>query len=294
MSADPGVEISLWTDRDGGAEAEAILEDLGALAVTLADAGDQPVLEPAPGEHPLWPDLRVTGYFPPGTDPGPLVAGIRASNFPGRVDHRKIEAQDWERAWMAEAKPMCFGERLWVVPSSCEAPPEAAAVVVLDPGLAFGTGTHPSTAMCLEFLDSLDLTGRRVLDLGCGSGILAVAAGVLGAEEVLAVDIDPQAEQATRLNIEANDQQGRVRVAPVAELAPGGFDVIVANILAGTLVELAPLVGSLAAPGGALALAGILDRQIGLVEDAYRHDFEQLASRRSGEWALVTARRRGD
>ena len=283
----PGHEILLEVRREAVDAAEAALTELGALAVTLTDAGDHPVLEPAPGETPLWPELVAIGYFAV-DDPTPLLETLKDQGYQ-RAASREVGRRDWVRAWMDDFRPLRFGDRLWVVPTHCEPPPGAEIILRLDPGLAFGTGTHATTALCLEFLDRLDLTGRQVLDFGCGSGILAIAAALLGAARSVGIDNDPQAEMATRDNAGRNGVADRVQVAGVAELKPAAFDVVVANILAGTLVELAPLLARLCRPGGRIALSGLLDGQVPLVMDAYRNQFSELKARRRDGWALVTA-----
>lgn len=286
-----GLELSLWVDRAQAIPAEAFLEERGALAVTLADAGGHPLLEPAPGDQPLWPELKVTGFFPEGADPAALLEAALRKGFE-RAAHRAVGKRDWVGAWQDDLEPMRFGRRLWVVPHACEVPAGADTVVKLDPGLAFGTGAHPTTALMLQFLEARELTGRTVLDFGCGSGILALAAAALGARQVWAVDIDPQACEATEANAAANRLDDRVRLTRPEELAPASCDLVVANILAGTLVETAPLLGRLAGDRAHLGLSGVLPDQYRLVEQAYAPAFENLQRRQLDDWLLVTGRRR--
>ena len=268
------LQAHVLTDPERAGEVESALAAIGALSVTLGDAADEPVLEPAPGETPLWRDTVVTGLFEEGGGADALAARVVAAigaSSDRAVRVERLADQVWERAWLAHFRPMRFGRRLWVVPGGQAAdlgPGEVA--VALDPGLAFGTGTHPSTALCLEWLAAQDLAGRDVIDYGCGSGILAVAAVRLGARRAVAVDHDPQALLATAENAERNGVDDRLEVRSDRDAAPPPAPVVVANILAGTLVALAPRIAALVAPGGRLALAGILAEQAGDVIAAYQ------------------------
>lgn len=252
------------------------LEDLGAVAVTLLDAEDQPLYEPRPGETPLWRRITLQALFPGGIDERGVVFGLSALQ-PGldlaHVQVSRLEDRDWTRVWMDDFQPMRFGRRLWIVPSGHRLPETAgedAEELRLDPGLAFGTGTHATTAQCLEWLDGQALAGARVLDFGCGSGILAVAAARLGAACVDAVDNDPQALTATVANAAANGVGDRVRALAAEDwTGTGDCDVVVANILANTLVALAPGLVRALRPGGRIALSGVLPGQEGEVVAAY-------------------------
>ena len=289
------IKLSLAAQGDDTEALEDTLLALGAQAVTLADAGDEPLLEPAPGTTPLWSSTRVTGLFPGDTDTPGLMRALGERLGGGAAQQVRVELledRDWVRAWMDHYHPMRFGRRLWICPSGRNPAPDADSVVVrLDPGLAFGTGTHPSTALCLRWLDELDLRGLSVIDYGCGSGVLAVAAAKLGAARVTAVDIDPQAHAATRANAERNRVRSRIRVGS-PELASGECaDVLVANILAGPLIALAPHLQDLMARGARLALAGILDRQAGEVAQAYEYVEWEPPEHLDG-WVRLNARRR--
>lgn len=248
---------------------------LGACSVTYRDAADQPLFEPGPGEIALWEDLQLVGLFTDDYQEETLRAGLATlagtETLPD-LHFERLEDQVWERSWMAHFQPMQFGERLWIYPSWAEAP-ASGAILRLDPGLAFGTGTHPTTALCLQWLDSQPLAGKTLIDYGCGSGILAIAALILGAGSVLAVDNDPQALQATRANAEQNACAGHLRVhavategSPLAEQA----DIVMANILAGPLCQLADVIAPLVKPGGQLVLSGILADQAEQVMAAYQ------------------------
>jgi ribosomal protein L11 methyltransferase len=260
--------------------------------VTLEDAADDPVLEPGPGETPLWPTVIVKALFDADTDPAALARALAEALPDGPTPRFEVLAdQAWERVWLEDFRPMCFGRRLWVCPGGLPAGAADAIRIELDPGLAFGTGTHPTTALCLEWLDGQDLADCSVVDYGCGSGILAVAAAKLGAANVVAVDIDPQALIATRDNALRNRVAGALTVTGELALAPRGADVVLANILAGPLIELAPRFAEALVPGGRLALSGLLPGQADAVTAAYRPWFHiETITTRDG-WVLLSARR---
>jgi ribosomal protein L11 methyltransferase len=278
-------------ERDPAPFEDALLE-LGALAVTLEDAADDPVLEPGPGETPLWPTVIVKALFDADTDPAALARALAEALPDGPTPRFEVLAdQAWERVWLEDFRPMRFGRRLWVCPGGLPAGAADAIRIELDPGLAFGTGTHPTTALCLEWLDGQDLADCSVVDYGCGSGILAVAAAKLGAANVVAVDIDPQALIATRDNALRNRVAGALTVTGELALAPRGADVVLANILAGPLIELAPRFAEALVPGGRLALSGLLPGQADAVTAAYRPWFHiETITTRDG-WVLLSARR---
>jgi ribosomal protein L11 methyltransferase len=307
----PWIELSLRLTRRDWPHVERTLEDLGALAVTLLDAEDQPILEPAAGETPLWDAIVVQALFPAGIDRRGLLAALAELAHGLDLDaatFREVADADWTRAWMDQYQPMRFGERLWVVPGGMALPdevdPDAVVVVELDPGLAFGSGTHPTTALCLEWLDGLTtdgrLAGRTVLDYGAGSGILAIAALKLGAALAIAVDNDPQALVASRDNAVRNgiDPDRLVVMTPEAfaadPRADGGCQVVVANILAGALVALATLLLRAAAAGAPIALSGVLAEQADEVASAYRPGLAEDAEiSRDGDWVRIAGRRLG-
>jgi ribosomal protein L11 methyltransferase len=270
---------------------EEVFTRHGAHAITLSDAADNPVLEPAPGETPLWNEARITGLFSSGADFDGLRADLLHSFFLTRLPEHRIETlQDrvWEREWLKDFRPMKFGNRLWVCPGDSSARGDDAIVVHLDPGLAFGTGTHPTTALCLEWLDGLDLGNKRVLDFGCGSGILSIASLLLGAAAATALDIDPQAITASRQNAERNGVHRRLKTTLDMTALEAEYDIIVANILATPLIRCAGTICERLADGGAVALSGIIDSQTEVVADAYRHciEFEPPAVR--APWARLS------
>lgn len=293
--------------RLDGLVAEAV-EDAcfaaGALSVSYTDQRDDAILEPAPGEFRLWPATRLEAVFAAeAADPLRLAALAAAIGLPlAALEVVHVPDRAWEREWLRDFRPMRFGTRLWICPAGTSPPPEAAtgadaAVIVrLDPGLAFGTGTHPTTAMCLEWLDAEIRCGAtaapRVIDYGCGSGILAIAALRLGAARAAAFDIDPQALTATADNAAANGIAHRLDVVPRDADLPADADLLVANILAGPLIDLAPRLATLCRPGGRLALAGLLAEQAGDVVAAYAPWFEIAPVASRDGWTLLAGSRR--
>lgn len=285
--------------RIGGRElarAEDACRQLGAIAIMLADAGDEPLLEPAPGETPTWQDIRLRALFEADADPALAAATVAAvlGLAPAAVTVEHVEDRAWEREWLKDFRPMRFGRRLWVCPAG-QAPDAGGTepvVLELDPGLAFGTGTHATTALCLEWLDGMVVGGERLLDYGCGSGILALAALRLGAGHASAFDIDAQALRATRENAAKNRLEAVIDVHARADEVQGRFDIVVANILSGPLIALAPGLAARAKPGGALALAGMLERQAGEVAQAYQPWFDIAPVAEREGWTLLAGRRR--
>jgi ribosomal protein L11 methyltransferase len=273
---------------------EAACFALGALSVTFSDVRDDPVLEPAPGEVRLWPATRLQALFTGDVDPETAQAAIAAATgiAPAEIVAARLEDRVWEREWLADFHAMRFGRRLWISPRHERVADADAAVVWLDPGLAFGTGTHATTALCLEWLDAELSGGERVIDYGCGSGVLGIAAARLGAREVWCYDIDPQALLAARENAAANGVSDRVHVVPAPTGLPPTCDVLVANILASALCELAPGFGSLVRPGGRLVLCGILEHEAGEVTRAHDAWFDTAQSGLRAGWVCLAARRK--
>jgi ribosomal protein L11 methyltransferase len=274
--------------------AEAACLDAGALAITYTDARDDAVLEPAVGEVRLWPATRLQALFDAGTDPAMTVARLQgALGLPGAAfGWEELADRAWEREWLRDFHALRFGERLWVCPSHEQVDAPGAVVLKLDPGLAFGTGTHPSTALCLEWLDGHAPLGQRVIDFGSGSGVLGIAAALLGARVVEAFDIDPQALLATAENAAANGVDGALRARGAATALMPDCDLLLANILAGTLVELAADFALRVCPGGQVVLAGILAEQAAGVAEAYQPWFDvRPAGSRDGWVALAGTRR---
>jgi len=290
------IEVRASVARQQVAAVEALMEGQGALAVTLSDLEDVPVLEPAVGETPLWPNVVVCGLF---VADFPVERLRRVLSLaPGLEDGDRVTAErladrDWVTAWRAHFRPMRFGRSLWIIPSGFEPPDPSATLIHLDPGLAFGTGTHPSTQLCLEWLEAADLAGRSVIDFGCGTGVLGIAAALRGAGRVMCVDNDPQALAATRANAERNGVADRLDILPAEAYEGGRADVVLANILASTLIGLAPLLSGAVSPKGWLVLAGVLDEQADEVGAAYAERFR--AFERSGRegWVRLCGRADG-
>ena len=295
------LELSLTLRSDQQESVEAALEDVGALAVTLLDAeadtsNEQAILEPAVGETPLWSTIVLAALFEAGIDRSGLLhvlGELLPELEPAQIQFREVADQDWTRVWMDQFQPMQFGRRLWIYPWNIEPPADEGIVTVrLDPGLAFGTGTHPTTALCLEWLDQIDLQGKTVIDFGCGSGVLAIAAALLGAAHATGIDNDPQAIEASRDNAERNGVADRIELALPDQASVESCDLLVANILAGPLYDLAPLFAMRIRPGGLLALSGILDGQQQELLDRYAGWFDELVVTRREDWIRINGRRR--
>ncbi|MFB5143831.1 50S ribosomal protein L11 methyltransferase [Vibrio diabolicus] len=294
----PWIQIKLNATNENAEQiGDMLMEETGALSVTFLDAQDTPVFEPLPGETRLWGDTDILALYDAEADTNFIINQIKASNmladnFAYKVE--QLEDKDWEREWMENFHPMKFGERLWICPSWRDIPDPDAVNVMLDPGLAFGTGTHPTTALCLEWLESMDLSGKTVIDFGCGSGILAIAAIKLGAEKVIGIDIDPQALLASKDNAERNGVADKLEVY-LPQNQPEGLiaDVVVANILAGPLRELAPIIKGLVKPNGNLAMSGVLDTQAEDVANYYRDELHIDPIVEQNEWCRISGRKQG-
>ncbi len=266
----------------------------GSQAVTYVDAKDTPMYEPKPGEVLLWPDTQVVGLFEADADMKRILGRLAKAKVLGPDFTYKLEPledKDWEREWMDNFHPMQFGERLWICPSWRDVPDPNAVNVMLDPGLAFGTGTHPTTALCLRWLDGIDMADKTVVDFGCGSGILALAALKLGAKRVIGIDIDPQALQATQENARRNGVEDRLDVFLPENQPTLEADVVVANILSGPLLELREVITGYCKSDGLLVLSGILAEQVETIESAYAKDISLDPSAIDGEWARVSGRK---
>lgn len=291
----PWLQAQLTIDKGRAPLIELLFENLGALAVTMEDAGDEPMLEPAPGETPLWQATRITGLFEGDTDADSLRSTINqtlATDVSRHFVLERLADQDWERAWMDQFHPMQFGRRLWIRPSGSTITQPDAVIVDLDPGLAFGTGTHPTTALCLRWLDGQDLHGRTVIDFGCGSGVLGIAALKLGAARVVAVDHDPQAVLATRDNAARNAVDDRIEVLHSDGFADHNADLVMANILANVLIALAPRIQRLVKPGGTLVMSGVLQAQADDVMRAYADSLDFRAIQTQDDWVLLHGSKR--
>jgi len=277
---------------------EEVFARHGAQSITFTDAGDNPVLEPAAGETPMWHDMRIAGLFAAEADLNLLRDDIKTTFDIDALpchDISTLEDRDWEREWLKDFGPMQFGKRLWVLPGESTVNDADAVIVKLDPGLAFGTGTHATTALCLEWLDGLALQNKTMLDYGCGSGVLAIAALKLGCSNAVAMDIDTQAVSATALNAKRNNVDELLSVTTHADDITAQFDIVIANILAGPLIELAGEIAAHVKSGCLLALSGILSEQVGDVLTAYRPwiEFDEAIELAQGgqTWARLTGRR---
>jgi ribosomal protein L11 methyltransferase len=269
----PWIQISVITDEITAPELADVFSELGAVSVTYMDAEDEPVYEPAIGQTIIWSHTNVIALYESETDIGQIKAVV-FENF----DHEKlcdwteelIEDQEWERAWMEFYRPMKFSNKLWVCPTDQEQLEAGTVCLTLDPGLAFGTGTHPTTALCLQWLASHELKGKTIIDYGCGSGILAIAAVLLDATQAIAVDIDPQAITATWSNAQKNKVENKIKCCLVDEFKPVRADIVLANILAKPLIEMSAKIVDLLVSGGQLVLSGILVDQAESVMTAYQ------------------------
>jgi ribosomal protein L11 methyltransferase len=297
----PFLELSIACKAQDESRVETALSELGALSVSLLDAADaeneRAILEPGVGETPLWAEIMVLALFPAETPEALLLHALDAYDDGiewSQAQFRVVADQVWERAWLDQFQPMRFGRRTWILPWHQEPPADAAdgVIIRLDPGLAFGSGTHPTTALCLQWLDGLDLHGKAVLDFGCGSGILALAALKLGAASAVGVDNDPQALIATHDNAERNGVGAALQVYLPAEEPVRAYPVVVANILAAALIELVELLAARVQPGGEIALSGILHNQAEDVLNAYRPYFADLRVTRQDDWIRIDGRRR--
>lgn len=284
-------EISLSVPGKDAALAEWVLEQSGALAVTLEDALDDPVLEPLVGTTPLWPRVLLRGLFDVSVDRASIhsaLLAVRGAGKPDRIRWREVADHDWERAWMDRFEPMKFGRRLWIVPSGMNIPADPANIEIhLDPGLAFGTGTHPTTALCLEWLDGQAVDGLIVVDYGCGSGVLGIAAALKGARRVVCVDNDPQALGASAENARRNGVSERIQCLEPQNYEPTPANIVLANILAEPLIELAPVLAASLAPGGQLVLSGLLEEQAEEVADAYRRWLPAIDLKKQDGWVRL-------
>jgi ribosomal protein L11 methyltransferase len=274
--------------------AEAACFESGATSVTYTDTRDDPVLEPAPGEFRLWPATRMQALYAGDTDAAAtsrVLAAQLGIPLEGIVI-TPVADRAWEREWLKDFHAMRFGKRLWVSPHHETVAEPEAVVVRLDPGLAFGTGTHPTTALCLQWLERHVTPGARVIDYGCGSGILAIAAVKLGAGHAYCFDIDPQALIATRDNAAANGVTGEITICDSAELLPEGADILVANILSGPLCALAPSFARLLGSAGTLVLAGLMDWQVPEVTQAHDAWFDIGPFAKRDDWVGLSGPRR--
>ncbi|MBU1311633.1 MAG: 50S ribosomal protein L11 methyltransferase [Gammaproteobacteria bacterium] len=289
----PWIQLRVTTTEEKAEQVSDMLMGWGAQAVSFLDAHDTPIYEPMPGEVIYWTNTVVVGLFDAEHPMDKVLKQLeQVSFFKGQPDYKleQLEDKDWEREWMDNFHPIKFGQRLWVCPSWREIPDPTAVNVMLDPGLAFGTGTHPTTSLCMQWLDAIIQPEQTVVDFGCGSGILGIAALKLGAKRVIGVDIDPQAIEASLANAKRNNVEGQIELyLPKDQPADFKADVVVANILAGPLAELKQVISAYVKPGGKLALSGILASQAQSVIDAYSDEFSFDPIVLQDEWVRLSA-----
>ncbi|HEX9585460.1 MAG TPA: 50S ribosomal protein L11 methyltransferase [Gammaproteobacteria bacterium] len=284
--------LTFCCDFDKAVELSQRLTDAGAVSVSLSDASDEAAIEGGSGAAPLWRRTRVCGLFSAGTTLDGLVALLAGAGY-SAPSVAPVPDRDWENAWRQHLEARRYGNRLWILPSFAEALPGQEICVRLDPGLAFGTGTHPTTALCLEWLDQSVPPGASVIDYGCGSGILAIAAVKLGARTVRAVDSDPQALDTARQNARNNGCGRELSFFPPQFLPRDPVDILVANIFADPLVRLRDEFAHLVRCGGSIALSGILAAQADTVLKAYDVAFELATSSAKRDWVRISGRRKG-
>ncbi len=276
-------------------QVEDLMLKLGALSISLSDAGDEPIYEPLPGDNPVWRELCVTATFDAESDLKLLYQQLTSKlpdHLADRVRQKILQDQDWDQAYKQHFQPLQCAPDLWIVPSWSEPPDPAATVIQLDPGLAFGTGSHPTTALCLAWLGSSDLKDSQVIDFGCGSGILAIAAIKLGAKHVTAVDIDAQAVTACKSNVKVNAiKPDQIQVGCPEIIETSGVNLLIANILAGPLVDLASRFADLVKPGGQILLSGILKTQLDDIQLSYKPYFELDPDNYRDDWVCVSGKR---
>jgi len=291
----PWLQLKFDSPPEQVDDASNLLSELGAAAVTFEDAADQPLFEPDPGETRLWNNTRIIGLFDANIDMPDIIAQLKQAlgeRAPQHVQVNPLEDKDWVRAWMDTFKPIRFGQNLWICPSWHTPDKPDAVNVMLDPGLAFGTGTHPTTALCMKWLDAHPPIDMNVIDFGCGSGILAIAAALLGASHVEAVDHDPQAILATNDNAEKNSVSDKINALLPRQFEDKPADLILANILTNPLLELGPRFAKLLKPGGQIVLSGILAEQSEQVLQCYEEWFELQTPTQQDNWVRIDGVRR--
>jgi len=289
----PWVQLTFSTEKETAPALSDALSNLGAASVTLQDAADQPLLEPGVGETPLWQQVIVTGLFSTELNTDAIILALSKIITPlPHWQQTHLDDKVWEREWMQHFHAMKFGQRTWICPS-WETPPEPDAInILLDPGLAFGTGTHATTALCLEWLDEHIKSGETVIDFGCGSGILGICALKHGAAKVWGIDNDPQAITATAENARKNQVDDKLEAILPGQTPSQLVDIVMANILAAPLLELAPLFADHTKPGGFVVLSGILDSQAQTIINAYQPWFQLNTEAQRDNWVRLVFERR--
>jgi len=288
-------QISIQCTDDELGQTEDVLLSLGAVCITMCDAQDSPIYDPLPGESPVWPHMTMTGMFQQdrqGEELYEKLLELLPDHQSATVHKSVLEDQNWERVHLQQFKPIRCAHKLWIVPSWLQPPDPEAIIIRLDPGLAFGTGSHPTTALCLAWMADKNFNNQSVIDYGCGSGILSIAACKLGAYRVFGVDIDQQAVDVSLENSRKNGiNQGLLRVSLVSDLKVDKVDLLIANILSGPLVELAPKFADMIKPGGKILLSGILKTQVNDIKCAYQSCFNLDLKRTREDWVMISGTR---
>ena len=295
----PWLQLITNTPRDQASIIEDAFINAGAVSVTFQEhipsgLEEQPILEPGLGETPLWDQARITGLFTSDCSTQQVDWLLQQTLDPLPTTRwEQLEDKDWEREWMSNYQPIQCAKSLWICPSWQSPPDPSATNILLDPGLAFGTGTHPTTFLCMQWLASQELTQKQVIDYGCGSGILGITALKLGAKEAIGIDIDPQALIATENNVKNNGLYAKQFTAHLPEKVPSikTVDIVIANILAGPLVELADELLALLKPGGKICLSGVLASQESAVKAAYQHQIIFEPTSQKEEWIQLSGHR---
>ena len=289
-------QLKIQLHSENASYFEQILFDSDAISISYLDAEDQPVFQEEPGSTPLWDNTFLLCLFNTKTDLGSLLNKLRCNT---KVLNNKslnielIEDQDWERSWMKDFEPIQFGEKLWICPSWLSPPEPNAVNIKLDPGLAFGTGNHATTSLCLRWLDQADVRGSEVIDYGCGSGVLSIASALLGAVKVHSVDNDPQAISATIDNSRRNKVPGDVLTTYLPEAVPPVHaDILIANILERPLIDLSEKFAELVKKGGYITLSGLLEEQIPSLLSCYDRWFDMEAPQVEQGWVLLCGTRK--
>ncbi|WP_017443690.1 50S ribosomal protein L11 methyltransferase [Gayadomonas joobiniege] len=288
------IQIRYTTDKKNAELIADSMLELGAFSVTFLDAEDTPIYEPKPGDFLLWDSTITMGLFDAETDPEQIIGELKKLNSgqQGSYKVEQLEDKDWIREWMDSFSPIQFADKLWVCPSWCEIPDPSAVNIILDPGLAFGTGTHATTSLCLKWLADEVKGGETLVDFGCGSGILAVAGLKLGCSKAIGIDIDPQAIDASTANAERNAVQNQLELFLPEQQPTLEVDLVVANILAGPLRELKEIIAGYVRPGGKIALSGLLASQAEEIAQLYSEWFELDPIAQEGDWCRVSGTKR--
>ena len=284
-------QIEFNIAKDDLAETEKILESYQPLSISIQGFGEEKIYEPLPGEMPIWEKIRVKAMYQNMKNLSDLEKKIINKTNIKILDNKVIKAigkKDWQEEWIQSSKPMRFGEKLWIYPDHLIDNLEGKVCVNLNPGLAFGTGSHPTTRLCLEWLEKSNLDQKSVLDYGCGSGILGISAIKLGAKSVTAIDLDPQAVIASKNNAEKNHVQQEIKITDNNKKIEKNFNIIVANILAKPLIELAPYFYKKLNQDGVICLSGILEGQINIIKDAYLKYFNLSEIKIKDGWVMMS------